>query len=115
MSTSEHPADAEPVLVQIEDGSELEIRNRYGERRTVRVGREWELRVGDEVVGHISYAMLTRERRSPGKRYVNARWQSPGWRYRESGDHHWLERPSRKECVESLMWALSRRRAAGGS
>lgn len=33
------------------------------------------------LVGRVMRVMMTREQRTPGKRYVNRRWQSPGWTF----------------------------------
>lgn len=57
-------------------------------------------------IGIVERVMLTRERRTPGRRYVNARWQSPGWRYRPGATPYgWggREVPSRREGVERLL------------
>lgn len=58
-----------------------------------------------QVVGRVSKTMITRERRTPGNRYVNARWQSPGWRYNRLGSRFsrgW-ECGSRKDGIERLL------------
>lgn len=75
------------------------------EKRVVRVGRVWEASVGGEVIGFVHYRLVTRERRTPGKQYVNARWHSPGW---VAGDDRfsapsWHEKFSRKDVLESLV------------
>lgn len=72
-------------------------------RRAVRLP-SYRLLVDGEVVGTVERAMLTRERRTPGRRYVNARWQSPGWRYRRGiGWARGFECSSRRDGVEQLL------------
>lgn len=65
----------------LEDEGKLK---RVGRRkdREARVGRVFRVEMGGEVIGRVSYEMITRERRTPGRTYVNARWESPGWVYR---------------------------------
>jgi hypothetical protein len=50
--------------------------------------------------------MVTRERRTPGRRYVDARWESPGWLY-TSGATRYASRSydasSRKDGIERLI------------
>jgi hypothetical protein len=93
----------EPTITQTSEGYPIEV-GRW-EKRTVKVGREWRVEVDGVHVGDVRYALITRERRTPGKRYVNARWQSPGWQYRGAGGHygHWFEGYTKKECVERLV------------
>ena len=65
----------------------------------------WDVVLDGEVIGRVRKAMITRERRSPGKRYVNARWQSPGWRYYRPGmvSSNGLECQSRTHGVERIL------------
>jgi hypothetical protein len=53
-------------------------------------------------IGHVSRAMLTRERRGKGMRYVYARWTSPGWQYGEIGHRSW-ECQSRHDGVKRVL------------
>ncbi len=57
-----------------------------------------------EPIGQVERAMLTREQRTPGRRYVNARWSSPGWRYR-GPSRSWggFEVLSRREGILQLL------------
>ena len=58
--------------------------------------------VDGKVIGHVERRLATRERKTPGKRYVNARWYSPGWfQVNKSGRD--LERYSRKDAVEAVL------------
>ena len=71
---------AEVQIVQIAEGHEVEYRGRRSYRpRTIRVGRVWHVLYDGEVIGAILYALRTRERRTSGRGYVDARWQSPAW------------------------------------
>lgn len=88
---------------QIEEGTRIEIKNRYGDARNVTIDRVWEVILLGEVIGHIRYAMITRERRTPGRRYVNARWQSPGWEYKTPEYHRWWEGYTKRESIERVV------------
>jgi hypothetical protein len=111
---------SEPTLVQTSEGYAKEIKSKYGQKRTVKIDRKWNVFEGEELIGTISYGMITRERKSPGKMYVNARWQSPGWTYREATHvglpSRSVEGSSKKNCVDRLMyWAERRRNSAQDS
>lgn len=93
-------------VVLTDEGSPIEIRSpRYGDKRTVKVGREWEVSLEEtgEVIGYIVYIMMTRERRGKGLRYVLARWQSPGWGTRTTRFGRTFEVPSKTRGVERLV------------
>lgn len=95
------------VLVQTDEGTPTTIKNKWNESRTVTIDRCWAVRTETgEVIGRISYRMLTRERRGKGMRYVYARWQSPGWVYTTidgSGSHfRGLEASSRKDAIQRI-------------
>lgn len=62
----------------VEPGELLEYRAKSG-KKTVRINRVYRCMVDGHQAGFIRYMMLTRERSTPGKRYVNSRWSSPGW------------------------------------
>lgn len=90
----------------IEPGTPTEIKSRWGEPRMVKIGREWQVTTADgEELGFIGYEMLTRERTIPGKRYVAARWQSPGWVIRDRGQRYGrrTEVTSKTRGVERLF------------
>lgn len=74
--------------------------------RERRVGQVYEITLDGERIGYAHYRLVTRERRTPGKRYVNARWYSPAWlASQEEGyapPHR--EQSSRKAVIESLLW-----------
>lgn len=96
----------ETKMIQTAAGEKLDIKNKWGETRSVVVGRAWDVVTedGGEVIGKIRYRMLTRERRGKGKRYVYSRWQSPGWEYSDDG-HYWAEPipGTKKECLERIV------------
>jgi hypothetical protein len=71
--------DYTAVVVLEDEGTPREV-GRW-QKRTVKIGRVFRVELDGNVIGRVHYDMLTRERRTPGKRYVNARWQSPGWTY----------------------------------
>lgn len=71
------------AIVQISEGEVVtHSPARGGGKREVRIGQAFEVRADDEqgqVLGVVERRMLTRERKIPGRRYVEARWESPGW------------------------------------
>jgi hypothetical protein len=74
-------------------------------RKTVNLPT-YEVVLDGKVIGRVERGMLTRERRTPGKRYVNARWRSPGWRYYTGTGTAWgrsLEATSRRDGVERIL------------
>jgi len=101
------------TLEQTREGYQIEHRGRRSrEKRTITVDRQWYVYLDGELIGQIEYAMLTRETGPAARRYVSARWYSPGWRYRVAGDHWvvpthgtWSEPvPSTQaECVRRLV------------
>lgn len=101
----------EAILVQTDEGTEREYRGRNSSRkRTVTVGREWDVFLPDGTfIGTICYAMITRERRTGQRTYVDARWESPGWTYRTPASdgtrkgYSGFEGYSKGESVERLI------------
>lgn len=92
-------------LRQVNAGTPREV-GRPGHRRTVMVDREWEVYLDGTMIGSIRYGLITRERRTPGRTYVNARWSSPGWTYAypsDPGYQRWLEGFSKAESVRYLL------------
>lgn len=91
----------EVTVTQIKDG---EIVVRKG--RDTRIGQAFEVSWNGSVIGTVERRMLTRERKTPGRRYVNARWESPGW-VRHHGTSSWsgrgLECSTKREGIESLL------------
>jgi len=54
-------------------------------------------------LGRVARVPIERERRTPGRRYVNARWYSPGWKCYPA-DGSWApEAQSRRDGVERLL------------
>lgn len=101
----------EAILVQTNEGTPREYRGRNSfAKRTITVGREWDVFLPDGTfIGTIRYAMITRERRTGQRTYVDARWESPGWTYRTPasdgtrGYGRGFEGYSKGESVERLM------------
>ena len=75
---------------------------RFSEKKNVRLAT-FDVVLDGEVIGQVARRMLTRERRTPGRRYVDARWTSPGWVYIEKGQWRSREVGSRREGVEHLL------------
>jgi len=97
---------SEPVAVVTltNPGHPREVKGKYSAKRTVMIDREWTVEVDGVLVGHIRYHMVTHERRSKGKMYVDSRWQSPGWGWREVGGRYWFHPHSKKDAIRSLLW-----------
>lgn len=92
-------------LCLVSEGTPYEV-GRPGYRRSVLVGREWEVYLDDTLIGSIRYGLVTRERRTAGRTYLNARWQSPGWRYAypaDPGHKKWFEGFTKAESVRYLL------------
>lgn len=103
-------------VIQVNEGRAVEFRGKLRNRaRTIKVGRIWHVYYDGEVIGAIRYALMTREQRTPGRTYVNSRWQSPGWQaiYGEkaknatteyaTGFHRAREHYSKKDAIESIV------------
>lgn len=56
-----------------------------------------------EKIGQVRRAMITHERQTRGNRYVNARWQSPGWRYQVATSPTSWEAFSRTQGIERIL------------
>lgn len=91
----------EVTVTQVRDG-EIVVRN----GRNTRLGQAFEVSWNGNVIGAVERRMLTRERKTPGRRYVNARWESPGW-VRQCGTSphsgRGLECSTKREGIESLL------------
>lgn len=75
------------TLIQTEAGQQIDYRGpRAWESRRITIDRAWDVLLDGEKIGTIEYTMITREQRTPGKRYVNKRWRSPGWRTHRAGE-----------------------------
>lgn len=89
-------------ITQIREGIPYWTKSKYGVRKKVMIERYWTVSRDGVMLGGIRYALITRERRSPGRRYVNARWNSPGWEWCQDGHHYWGEESTKKRCIEVL-------------
>lgn len=74
---------------------------RRGLKREVTL-RRFDVLMDGQKIGEVERAMLPREQRTPGRVYVNARWTSPGWQYRELTGRA-LECYSRRDGIERLV------------
>lgn len=100
--------DSTPVLTQTKAGHKVKHRGiRSYEVKEITVDREWTVTLDGVVIGRITYSMITRERKTPGRRYVNSRWESPGWRaYLPSAGAYGYGRESysRADAVRHLVF-----------
>lgn len=57
------------------------------------------------LIGKVAQAVVTRESRTPGRRYVNARWNSVAWKYQTGTDYmpSRTEQTTRKDALVSLL------------
>jgi hypothetical protein len=98
-------------LVQTAEGTPKEYSGprSFGEKKTIIIDRKYEVRRGDEVLGYIEYKMATREQRTPGKMYVNRRWQSPAWfdRANDGSANYWrsYESTSKTQAIRNILRA----------
>lgn len=104
---------SEVKLVQTHAGREVEYSGKrsHGDKKKIIVGKAWDVLLGDEVIGTLEYRMFTREDRTPGRMYVNSRWESPGWGYTEGARHtgpQWEAR-SKKDALERIVRAHQRK------
>lgn len=103
------------------DGDPIEYKGaRSHRRRTATVDSLWYVYdAKGRYVGRVAHVMRTRERRSRGRTYVDARWQSPAWIYDYGfGDpepafvtphFRGLEASSRADAVGRMSWRLGER------
>jgi hypothetical protein len=95
----------EPVITLVNPGRAIEFSGKrsWGEKRRINIDRIWEVTIDGEVIGYVHYRLLTREQRTPGKRYVNSRWQSPGWTRSATKYGRSIEAYSKKDAIERLV------------
>jgi hypothetical protein len=92
------------VVTQTKAGEEIEYRGpKSRTKRTIRVNREWSVSVDGEFLGTLRYSLVSRERRSEGKRYVNARWDAPAWTYLYPGEFRGIEAFSKADAIDRLV------------
>ncbi len=116
VTVSSYGDTVEVVLVQTEEGRPERYRGHNSRRLvTVTVDREWDVFFEGEYVGSVLYSMLTRERRSGQRTYVDSRWRSPGWTStcpRHDGSRSYLrgtESDTRSEAIVRLVRDAKRR------
>lgn len=93
----------EVVVTQTKEGEMIPHRG-----RDVRIGQAFEVSWDDQVIGTVERRMVTRERRTSGRRYVDARWESPGWVRRRSAGGRALECYTKRDGIEALLRAALR-------
>lgn len=109
----------EGVTVElVEDGKWVEHSGKrsWSGKKRIRVDRLWVVKKDGKIVGAIAYRMMTREQRTPGRRYVNSRWQSPGfesWNTTEmptlySGPSYKREAFSKSDAIENILWNMEK-------
>lgn len=69
------------TVVLVESGRQIDYKGPRYSRRKVTIDRLWHVIFEGEVIGGIRYVMMTHEQRTPGRMYVNKRWESPGWSF----------------------------------
>lgn len=78
-------------------------RQRHGRTSSV-VGRVYEVKDAEgNVLGYVTRKMFTRERKVAGRRYVTARWESPGWGVSTDRNGRYFEVASKRDGVEDLI------------
>lgn len=96
------------VTVEIEEvnaGEHVTVRGRQ-----VLVGQEYDVYLLGAFIGKVRKSMVTRERRTRGRTYVNARWQSPAWQHTRPGAYpSWIEDTSRTTAIRSLVAFTNRK------
>jgi hypothetical protein len=83
---------------------------RHPERERAYTLRSYDVIQQGQVIGIVERVKWTAERRSPGKMYVNARWQgrSPRWEFTRPGDPRAASGfYSRKSAIEMLILAAT--------
>lgn len=69
-------------LVTIREGSEVEIKDRFGNKKLVVLDREWEIKgSAGQVIGKLAYRMTAHEKRRNDNARARRRWMAPGWVY----------------------------------
>lgn len=93
------------VVTLIEEGRKATIRG-----TAHLVDRVYQVTDADgEVVGYVSRRLVNRERRTPGKRYVDARWRVAAWGWSLDQYGRFREVPSKAAGVEGLLRDHARR------
>ena len=83
------------VTLRLTDSETAEHRGLRSERKTITLPT-YDVLLDGEKVGVVKRAMVTRETRSKGRRYVNSRWTSPGW---VPMNRYWNDQPTRHKVV----------------
>lgn len=76
-------------------------------RQTVKAGRRWLVLIDAVPIAVIAYEIVSHERRIPGRRWVESRWQAPAWFVMHDG-RRGREHPTRLEAVEEVVQGFAR-------
>lgn len=84
----------------------------YGRRRRItRKLKSYEVRGPDDTpLGVVAEELATFEQRTPGRVYVNYRWQSPRWYFYQNADRTGrckYPRETRKAAIEDLLYRVN--------
>lgn len=75
---------------------------RGGGSTTTRIGQRFEVARDGVILGYVERRLVTRERRLPGRRYVESRWESPAWVAVASGAVRGFEVRSKQAGIDRL-------------
>lgn len=90
------------LVRKVQPEREVQV-GRYSRRRTVKL-KAYEVYAPDgALIGVVYQDMQTFERKTPGRTYVNSRWQSPRW-FQHLGDDRYGS--GRRVDHETRKWAL---------
>lgn len=96
-------------LDPIREGSEVEIKDRFGNKKQVVLGGEWLIRDSTgQVIGGLEYRMAAHEQRRSDNPRARRRWMAPGWiYYNGNGDvmqrRLLLQASTKKAALESML------------
>jgi hypothetical protein len=96
-------------LMPTAEGEEIEIKDRWGQKQKVVVGRKWLIKNSSgQVIGGLEYRMVAKEQRRSDNPRARRRWMAPGWvYYNGSGDvmerKLTIQSSSKKAALESML------------
>lgn len=99
----------EDIRLQLDPDSIKEAKHGKRRRQISKLMR-YRAFVGDREIGYVEKAMQTFENRTPGRVWVNYRWESPRWKVHLDGESYsrsYYE--TRKAGVEALVWWFNAR------
>lgn len=93
---------AELTITQTAPGARRTLRRRSGTSYFTTIGREWRVELDGHLLGFVRYEMVEHERRTEGRRYVDDRWESPGWTYTVGGGFGRLHAATKADAIRCL-------------